>query len=71
MKMRRIRKLGNNYVVSIPKAEIERLDLHDDDMVSLDIHKVGPKEKLDGDTRAAFEHSLEVHKADYDYLADN
>lgn len=71
MKMRIIRKSGNNYVVSIPKAEMERLDLHEGDLVSLDIHKVGRKEQLARDTRAAFEHSLEVHKEDYDYLADN
>jgi antitoxin component of MazEF toxin-antitoxin module len=71
VRTRIIRKSGNNYVISIPKAEMERLDLHEGDLISLDIHKVERKEQLDRDTRTAFEHSLEVHKEDYDYLADN
>ena len=33
MKMQKIRKSGNNYVVTIPKDEMERLGLHEGDMV--------------------------------------
>lgn len=71
MVTQKIRKSGNNYVVTIPKAEMERLGLHEGDMVSLDVRKVEHEAQLDHDARVAFERSLKMHKEDYEYLADN
>jgi hypothetical protein len=50
---------------------MERLDLHEGDVVSLEVRKVEYKVQMDPDVRAAFERSLKMHKEDYDYLADN
>ncbi len=71
MVMQKVRKSGNSYVVTIPKDEMERLSLHEGDMVSLDVRKVEYRVQMDPDVRAAFERSLKSRKEDYDYLADN
>jgi putative addiction module antidote len=71
MVMQKVRKSGNSYVVTIPKDEMERLSLHEGDMVSLDVRKVEYRVQMDPDVRAAFERSLKMHKEDYDYLAEN
>ena len=71
MVMQKVRRSGNSYVVTIPKDEMERLSLHEGDMVSLDVRKVEYRVQMDPDVRAAFEHSLKMHKEDYDYLAEN
>jgi putative addiction module antidote len=69
MLMQKVRKSGNSYIVTIPKDEIERLGLHEGDMVALDVRKVEYRVQMDPDVRTAFERSLKMHKDDYDLLA--
>jgi antitoxin component of MazEF toxin-antitoxin module len=69
MLMQKVRKSGNSYIVTIPRDEIERQGLREGDIVALDIRKVEYRVQMDPDVRAAFERSLEMHKEDYDLLA--
>jgi antitoxin component of MazEF toxin-antitoxin module len=69
MLIQKVRKSGNSFIVTIPKDEIERLDLQEGDMVALDVRKVEYRVQMDPDVRAAFERSLKMHKEDYDLLA--
>jgi antitoxin component of MazEF toxin-antitoxin module len=71
MLMQKVRKSGNSYVVTIPKDEMERQDLHEGDVVALEVRKVEYRVQMDPDVRAAFERSVKMRKEDYDYLATN
>jgi antitoxin component of MazEF toxin-antitoxin module len=35
-----LRKVGNSHVVTIPKSELERLDIKDGDLLSISINKL-------------------------------
>ena len=71
MLMQKLRKSGNSLVVTIPKEELERLDLHEGDTVSLELRKVTHQIELSPAVRTAFERSWEMYKEDYDDLAEN
>ena len=67
MIMQKIRKAGNSLVVTIPKEELERLNLHEGDTVSLELRKVTHKVELSPAVRMAFERScrwIEMWPAD-------
>jgi antitoxin component of MazEF toxin-antitoxin module len=67
----RVRKNGSSLAVTIPKEEVERLGLHEGDLVAIQINKVRVRVELPADVRAAAEESLRERAADYAYLADN
>ena len=46
MVTQQIRKVGNSYVVTIPKTEMERLDLSEGDHVSIELGKLELKPVL-------------------------
>jgi putative addiction module antidote len=71
MLLQKIRKAGNSLVVTIPKEELDRLDLHEGDSVALEVRKVSHQIELSPAVRAAFESSWELYKEDYDDLAEN
>ena len=71
MLMQKIRKSGNSLVVTIPKEELERLNLREGDTVSLELRKVTHQIELSPEVRMAFERSWELYKEDYDDLAEN
>jgi putative addiction module antidote len=71
MLMQKLRKSGNSLVVTIPKEELERLNLHEGDTVSLELRKVTHQVELSPAVRTAFERSWELYKEDYDDLAEN
>lgn len=71
MRLQKIRKTGNSYVVTIPRDVMESQDLHEGDTVALEVRKVDYRVQMDPDVRAAFERSLERYKDDYDYLGEN
>jgi putative addiction module antidote len=66
----RIRKVGNSLVVTIPKEEVERHDLHEGDFVGLEVRKVVFQPQMSPELQAAFERSWETYQADYQYLAE-
>ena len=66
----RIRKQGNSFVVTIPKDEMEKLDLHEGDQGAFQPTKLETRAVLRPEVRTAFEESWEQNEAGYRYLAD-
>jgi antitoxin component of MazEF toxin-antitoxin module len=55
----RIRKQGNSYVVTIPREEMERLDLHEGDQVAIQATKLETRAVLPPELQKAFDESRE------------
>ena len=71
MLLQKVRKVGNSYIVTIPKEVIESQQLIEGDTVALEVRKVDYQLRMDPDVRAAFERSMKLYKEDYDYLGKN
>jgi putative addiction module antidote len=69
--MQKVRKVGNSYVVTIPREVMENQDLQEGDTVALEVRKVDYRLHMNPDVRAALERSLKLYKDDYDYLGEN
>jgi antitoxin component of MazEF toxin-antitoxin module len=67
----RVRKTGNSYVVTIPREEMERLNIADGDLVGLEIRKATVSYELPPELDAAFNRSWEAHRETYRYLAEH
>jgi putative addiction module antidote len=70
MLTQKLRKVGNSFVVTIPKEEAERQNLQEGDMVAIEVRKVHIRPEMSPEVKAAFEHSWQAYEADYRYLAD-
>lgn len=66
----RLRKVGNSYVVTVPREEVERLHLEEGQMLAIDVHPVEMRPVLPDDLREIFEESWNRNEAGYRYLAD-
>lgn len=66
----RIRKQGNSYVVTIPREEMEKLDLQEGDQIAFRPTKLETRAVLNSEIRTAMEASWERNEAVYRYLAD-
>lgn len=66
----KLRRVGNSYVVTISKEEVERLHLTEGDTLSVEVRKLVLKPEMAPDVRAAFEESWERDQAAYEYLRD-
>ncbi|HET9495511.1 MAG TPA: AbrB/MazE/SpoVT family DNA-binding domain-containing protein [Chloroflexia bacterium] len=71
MMVQKVRKVGNSYVVTIPREVVESQRLQEGDTVAIEVRKVDYRVQMDPDVRAAFERSLELYPEDYDYLGEN
>lgn len=71
MLMQKLRKVGNSYVVTISKEEMERLNLHENDLVGIEVRKLQVTPQLAPAIEAALQRSLDRYKAGYDYLAEH
>lgn len=65
----RVRKVGNSLVVTVPKEEAEALELHEGDLVAMEIRKAEVRPVLRPDLRKLAEESWEQNKEGYRYLA--
>jgi putative addiction module antidote len=65
----KIRRVGNSFVVTIPKEEVERQNLQEGDFVGIEVRKVQLKPEMSPEVRAAFERSWKAYEEDYRYLA--
>ncbi len=65
----RIRKVGNSLVVTVPREEAEALELHEGDLVTMDIRKAEVRPVLPRDLQKLAEESWERNKDGYRYLA--
>ena len=65
----KIRKVGNSLVVTVPREEAEALELHEGDLVAVDIRKAEVRPVLRPDLRKLAEESWERNQDGYRYLA--
>lgn len=70
MIQQKIRKVGNSYVVTIPKAEVVRRNLREGQLVSVEIQPLEVRLTMAADVAKAFEESWREAEAAYRYLAD-
>jgi putative addiction module antidote len=70
MLMQKLRQVGNSFVVTIPKEEIERLNLHENDLVGIEVRKLRVTPEMTPEVAEAVAFALERYAADLDYLAD-
>lgn len=69
MNLQRLRRTGNSYAVTVTREEMERLDLHEGDLVGVAIRKVEVRPTLPPDLQAAAEESWAAGEEAYRYLA--
>lgn len=67
----KLRKVGNSYVVTIPKEEVERQHLEDGQLLSIEIRPAEIRPVISPDLRKAFEESWQQNEETYHYLAEN
>ncbi|MGI8642626.1 MAG: hypothetical protein ACR2LS_00720 [Thermomicrobiales bacterium] len=70
MIQQRLRKVGNSFVVTIPKDEVERRDLHDGDLLGVEVTPLQIRPALRPELQEALEESWSRSEAAYRYLAD-
>jgi antitoxin component of MazEF toxin-antitoxin module len=70
MIQQQIRKSGNSFVVTIPKSEIERLGLHEGQMVALDLTPLEVKPILSPELAQIVEEIREDSTPVMQYLRD-
>lgn len=69
MIQQKLRKVGNSYVVTIPKREVERRGLREGQLLAVQVEPLEVRPVLPPDMREAFEESWRVDEAAYRYLA--
>ena len=67
----KLRKVGNSLVVTVPREEAEALDLHEGDLVTMDIRKAEVRPVLRPDLRKLAEQSWERNESAYRYLREH
>lgn len=70
MIQQQLRKVGNSYVVTIPKDEVDRLGISEGQLLGLDITPLEIRPTLRPELKEAIEESWERNEAGYRYLAD-
>jgi antitoxin component of MazEF toxin-antitoxin module len=66
----KLRKVGNSYVVTVPREEVTRLGLREGQLVLISLHPLEVRPALPHDIRDAAERSWARSEAAYRYLAD-
>ena len=71
MVTQKVRKVGNSYVVTIPREELERQHIEEGDLVGIEVRKVlvSLRPEFSPAVAAAVQRSLEKYDADLRYLA--
>lgn len=65
----RIRKQGNSFVVTIPREEMERLELEEGDQIAFHPTKLETRMVLRPELQKVLDESWEQNEAGYRYLA--
>jgi antitoxin component of MazEF toxin-antitoxin module len=66
----KLRKVGNSFVVTIPKEEVERLKASEGQLLALSVQRAEMRTVLDDDIREQFEESWKRNEAGYRYLSN-
>jgi antitoxin component of MazEF toxin-antitoxin module len=64
-------KVGDSYVVTIPKEEVERLNLVEGQLLTIEIHPSEIDSAKSTDVDMAFEESWQRNEPGYRYLAEH
>ena len=64
----KLRKVGNSYVVTIPKEEVERQQLQEGQLLAVEIRPAEVRPIPSPELREAFEKSWKCNEAGYRYL---
>jgi antitoxin component of MazEF toxin-antitoxin module len=67
----KLRKVGNSYVVTIPKDEVQRRGLREGQLLAVEVQPLDVQPRLSPELRAAFEASWAEHEAAYRYLGEH
>jgi antitoxin component of MazEF toxin-antitoxin module len=67
----RVRKTGTSCVVTIPRKEMERLNIADGDLVGVEIRRATMSYELPPELEAAFKRSWEAHRETYRFLVEH
>jgi putative addiction module antidote len=70
MIQQKLRKVGNSYVVTIPRDEVERLGLTEGQLLAVEVQPIEMRPVMRPEVREAFEASWKRSEAAYRYLAD-
>ncbi|MCO5218100.1 MAG: AbrB/MazE/SpoVT family DNA-binding domain-containing protein [Thermomicrobiales bacterium] len=70
MVTQQLRKVGNSYVITVPKDEVERLHLSEGDYVTADFRKMELRPVLDPEVQRLFDADINVLKPMLEYLKD-
>ncbi|MGH2352146.1 MAG: AbrB/MazE/SpoVT family DNA-binding domain-containing protein [Chloroflexota bacterium] len=65
----KLRKVGNSYVVTIPKDEVERRGLREGQLLAVEVQPMEVRPMLAPDLRAAIEETWQQDEPAYRYLA--
>lgn len=71
MIIQKLRKVGNSYVVTIPKEEVERQNLEEGELLTVEIRPAEVRPIMPPDMRQAFEESWRRNEDAYRYLAEH
>jgi antitoxin component of MazEF toxin-antitoxin module len=71
MIQQKLRKVGNSYVVTIPKSEVERKGLRAGQLVAVDVQPLSVRPVLPPDVQEALEASWQQNEAIYRALGAN
>ena len=64
----KLRRVGNSYVVTIPKEEVERRQIQEGQLLAIEIQPAEIRPVASADLRRAFEESWARNEAGYRYL---
>ena len=67
----KLRKVGNSYVVTIPKEEVERKNLQEGQLLAVEIQAAEVRPVLSPELRKAFEESWQRNEEAYRYMAEH
>ncbi len=70
MIQQKLRKVGNSYVVTIPKDEVQRRGLREGQLLAVDVQPLEVYPALRPELREAFEESWARSEQAYRYLAE-
>lgn len=64
----KVRRVGNSLVITVPKEEVEALELREGDLVTMELRKAEVRPLLRPDLQKMAEESWERNEAGYRYL---
>ena len=67
----KLRRSGNSFIVTVPRAEVERLGLAEGQLVTVEVRPAEVRSVLAADLREAFEVEFRRGEAGLRYLAEH